>query len=376
MSTDRPIDHLPYAATPAGVVARWGSDAIDLATAAGERPDLAPLVRPPTLDRLLAAGPDAWAEVRAWARGLVDSGPRVPVGDLELLLPFTVADYVDCYASEVHASTVSRVLRPGAPPLHANWRHLPVSYHGRAGSVVVSGTPVRRPRGQVVSDPAGPPTYAATARLDLEAELGWVVGTALPRGETVTPQEAERHVFGVVGLNDWSARDVQAWETVPLGPHLGKSFATSVSAWVTPLAALAQARVPLPGQDPPPLPHLAVTEPAGVDIDVEVEIDGVVVSRPRARDLYWSPGQLVAHVTSNGAGLRTGDLVASGTISSVGAPGCLLELGDPDRYLADGSEVVLRYRATGSAGPVVLGEVRGRVDPVVGAAVDAAVALG
>jgi len=354
-------DHLPYAATPGGLVARWGTDALDLAAAAGDRPDLAPLVRASSLDPLLAAGPDAWAQVRAWARSLVGTAPRTPVDALELLLPFTVADYVDCYASEVHASTVSRVLRPGAPPLHPNWRHLPVSYHGRAGSVVVSGTPVRRPRGQVVADPAGPPTYAATARLDFEAELGWVVGTPLPRGETLAPAEAERHVFGVVGLNDWSARDVQAWETVPLGPHLGKSFATSVSAWVTPMAALGGARVPLPGQDPPPLPHLAVTEPAGVDLDVEIEVDGEVVSRPRARDLYWSPGQLIAHVTSNGAGLRTGDLVASGTISSVGAPGCLLERGDPDGYLDDGSEVVLRYRA----GPVLLGEVRGRVTPAV-----------
>ena len=294
---------------------------------------------------------------------------------MRLHLPVEVADYVDFYASEHHATNVGRIFRPGGAPLHESWKHLPIGYHGRAGTVVVSGTDVVRPRG-LRSGPDGP-TFGPSERLDLEAELGFVVGTGSRWGKPVPAAGADAHLFGVVGLNDWSARDVQAYETVPLGPFLGKSFATSVSAWVTPLAALGAAWTDLPGQDPPPAPHLTVTEPAGLDIALEVEIAGHVVARPPYASMYWSPRQMLAHLTSNGASLRTGDLLGSGTVSGPRADqrGSLLELswgGTQDvtvgpgvrRFLADGDEVVLRYTAPStSGGRLTLGEVRGRVLP-------------
>ncbi len=293
---------------------------------------------------------------------------------MTLRLPFEVADYVDFYASVDHASNVGRILRPDSEPLLPNWKHLPVGYHGRAGTVVVSGTEVRRPSGQRKPPDATEPVFGPTARLDIEAELGFVVGVPSRLGEPVPTTAFADHVFGVVGVNDWSARDIQGWEYVPLGPFLGKSFATSVSAWVTPLAALAQARVALPGQDPEPLEYLRVEEPAGFDISVEVELNGEVVARPPYSSMYWSPAQMLAHLTVNGASLRTGDLYASGTISGPAREqrGSFLELswggrepfiagGQERTFLEDGDEVVLRYTAPGERGSISLGEVRGRV---------------
>ena len=203
-----------------------------------------------------------------------------------------------------------------------------------------------------------------------------MVGAGVPHGQRVTTADLETTVFGVVGLNDWSARDVQAWEYVPLGPHLGKSFATSVAAWVTPLAALSGARCDLPGQEPAVLPYLEVAEPAGYAIDVEVELNGEVISRPPYASTYWSPAQMLAHLTVNGASLRTGDLFASGTISGPGPDqrGSLLELtwgGRDGDFLADGDEVVLRYGAPApSGGRIELGEVRGTVLPALETALD------
>ncbi|GAA1922069.1 fumarylacetoacetase [Nocardioides lentus] len=379
-------DHLPYGvfSTPGSdprVGVRLGDGVIDLAFETG----LAHFAEP-SLDAFLALGPDAWADTRAEVTRIVtaDSFELLPLASVTLHLPFTVADYTDFYCSEHHASAVGRLFRPSADPdadpLLPNWRHLPVGYHGRSGSVVVSGTPVARPRGQV----AGPegPSYGPTGKLDLEAELGFVVGAPTATGTTVAPRDVARHVFGVVGLNDWSARDVQAWEYRPLGPFLGKSFATSVSAWVTPLAALTRAWVPLPGQSPEPLPHLADTSRRpGLDVAVEVLVDGVVVSRPPYASTYWSPGQMLAHLTSNGAALRTGDLFASGTISGPDPEqaGSLLELthdgtrplaafaGRPDAdrtWLRDGDEVTLRFSAPGpTGGRLTLGEVTALITP-------------
>jgi fumarylacetoacetase len=216
------------------------------------------------------------------------------------------------------------------------------------------------------------PAFGPTRRLDVEAELGFVVGTPSRLGEQVTTSAFTDHVFGVTLLNDWSARDIQAWEYVPLGPFLGKSFATSISPWVTPLAALEAARVPLPGQDPAPLDYLRVEGPAGYDIDLEIELDGQVVSRPPYAAMYWSPAQMLAHMTVNGASLRTGDLFASGTVSGdePDQRGSFLELswggrepfGDGRTFLEDGSTVTIRATAPGAlGGRLALGEVTGTV---------------
>jgi fumarylacetoacetase len=291
-----------------------------------------------------------------------------------LQLPVTVADYVDYYCSLDHASNVGRIFRPDQEALKPNWRHLPVGYHGRAGTVVVSGTPVLRPSGQRKSADAEEPTYGPSQRLDIEAELGFVVGGPTTIGTQVPTSAFADHVFGVTLLNDWSARDIQSWEYVPLGPFLGKSFATSVSGWVTPLDALEAARVDLPGQDPAPLDYLKVDEPAGFDIDIEVLLNGDVVSRPPYSAMYWSAAQMLAHLTVNGASLRTGDLFASGTVSG-DAPdqrGSFLELswggqepfGDGHTFLDDGDEVTLRATAPGAlGGRIALGEVTGRIEP-------------
>jgi fumarylacetoacetase len=238
---------------------------------------------------------------------------------------------------------MGRLVRPGAEPLLPNWRHLPVGYHGRAGTVVVSGTRVARPSGQLGAGSFGP-----TGKLDVEVELGFVVGAA-----ERTFRDA---VFGVVLVNDWSARDIQAWEYQPLGPFLGKSFATSISAWVTPLALLEQARVTAPPQEPEPLMYLRVGRDWALDVELELAVNRSVLTRGNARSLYWTGPQLLAHLTSNGTMLRPGDLFATGTISAP-EPGSLIELGRD--FLADGDEVVI----TGRAGSLELGEVRGRVLP-------------
>jgi fumarylacetoacetase len=300
----------------------------------------------PTLNALMALGPAAWKDAIAAARA--HDGPRGSVGAARMRLPFDVADYVDFYASLEHASNLGRMFRPDQEPLLPNWRWIPVGYHGRAGTVAVSGTAVVRPRGQL-----GPGEYGPSRRLDVELELGFVVG--VPASGPLGTADFADHVFGVVVVNDWSARDIQAWEYVPLGPFLGKSFQTSISAWVTPLALLEERRVEAPEQEPPPLPHLAGGRDWALDLGLSIELDGEVVSRGNARTLYWTMPQMLAHATSNGASVRTGDLMASGTISGAepGSEGSLIELFGNSRFLEDGAEVVLR--ADG------LGEVRGTV---------------
>ena len=220
---------------------------LDLAAATG-RPEF----DQPSLNAFMALGPQVWAETRDAVVALAEGGaaPAYSVDDVVLHQPFEVGDYVDFYASLEHASNVGRIFRPDQEPLLPNWRHLPVGYHGRAGTVVPSGTPVVRPSGQRKAPDEAAPTFGPSRRLDIEAELGFVVGAGSRLGEPVPHDAFADHVFGVVGVNDWSARDIQAWEYVPLGPFLGKSFATSVSAWVTPLAALDAAWTALPGSGP------------------------------------------------------------------------------------------------------------------------------
>ena len=337
------------------------------------------------LNPFLVAGPGAWRSLREQVtEWLTDERYRaraerhlVPLADVEVRLPIDVADYVDFYSSRHHAENVGRIFRPGGEALTPNWRHLPIGYHGRAGTVHVSGTPVVRPCGQRLE--GGVPTFGPTQRLDLEAEVGFVVGAPSEPGTRVPVDALADHVVGVCVVNDWSARDLQAWEYVPLGPFLGKSFLTSVSPWVVPLAALEHARVPAPERDVPLLPYLDhAGAPWGLDLSLEVRINGSPVSRPQFRDMHWTPAQQLAHLTSNGASLRTGDLYASGTVSgpSRDQRGCLLELtwggtepldlgnGTTRTWLEDGDEVTITASAPGAdGGRISLGEVTGRVLP-------------
>ena len=328
----------------------------------------------PRLNDFLALGRATWEDVVARAVEHVDAGAELlPLERVTEHLPFEVADYVDFYSSLEHATNLGRMFRPGSEPLLPNWRHLPVGYHGRAGTVVASGTPVVRPCGQAKGPDDAAPRFGPSSRLDIELELGFVVGTGSRLGEPVAGSAFRDQVFGVVLVNDWSARDIQAWEYQPLGPFLGKSFATSIAAWVTPLALLEDRFVAGPPQEPEPLPYLRVEGDWAIDAELEVELAGTMISRTNARGLYWTMPQQLAHATVNGASLRTGDLCASGTISGPqpGSEGSLIELtrngaqplrlddGSERTFLEDGDEVVLR----GRAGELELGEVRGTILP-------------
>jgi fumarylacetoacetase len=361
------LDNLPYGVFGPGdgtrrIGVRLGDEVLDLSGRGG-------VLARPTLNPLMALGPAAWAALRSEVIGLASAGrlPALPLADVSLHLPFEVADYVDFYSAEAHAANLGRILRPDGPAVLPNWRHLPVGYHGRAGTVVVSGTPVRRPYGQL-----GPGEFGATRRLDIEAEVGFVVGVG---GARLRTTDLAAHVFGVVLVNDWSARDIQAWEYQPLGPFLGKSFATSVSPWVVPLDALAP--LPAPEQDPVPLDYL-LPAGSGFDIRLVVELNGTRISAPPYAAVYWTPAQQLAHLTVNGATVRTGDLYASGTVSGPGRDevGSLVELtrggtepvpladGSTRTYLADGDTVTISGTAPGSHGGVVgLGAVTGTVVP-------------
>jgi fumarylacetoacetase len=334
-------------------------------------------------------GPAAWAAARAWLTGvLTDEAHRATVeahlldlAEVTMHLPLEVADYVDCYASEYHATNVGKIFRPDGVALPVNWKHLPIGYHGRSGTVVVSGTDIARPTGQRKGPQDPEPVFGPSIRLDIEAELGFLVGGSTPLGTRVTVDEADQYLFGVVLLNDWSARDIQAWEYVPLGPYLGKSFGTSISAWVTPMAALEAARIPLPGQDDPlPLPYLRSASGAayGLDIRIEVALNGTVISRPPYSSMYWSPTQMLAHMTVNGASLRTGDLFGSGTTSGPepAQRGSLLELtwnatepvtladGSTRGFLEDGDTVTMTAWAPGPDGARIgISEVTGTIVP-------------
>ncbi|PYC85824.1 fumarylacetoacetase [Streptomyces tateyamensis] len=386
--SDFPVQNLPYGVfSPPGreprVGVAIGEQVLDLSAVWAGTPLGADLATS-SLNRFMRRGPREWAYVRERVTGLLtgDQERRLVAANLyrqdqvTMHLPVEVADYVDFYACEQHATNLGRIFRPDGAALLPNWKHLPVGYHGRAGTVVVSGTEVRRPSGQRKGPQDPAPVFGPSARLDIEAELGFVVGAGSALGEPVAVDDFAQHVFGVVLLNDWSARDVQAWEYVPLGPFLGKSFATSISPWVVPLAALAAARTATPVQDPPPLPYLVEKEPWGLDLVLEVELNGQLVSRPPYAGMYWSPAQMLAHTTVNGASLRTGDLYGSGTVSGdePDQRGSLIELtwngrdpialadGTSRTFLQDGDTVRITASAPGADGVRIgFGEVSGTV---------------
>jgi len=374
--------NLPYGVYSAGVgtprcCTRLGDTVIDLALLLDES-----VFAEPTLNGFMAQGRERWAEVRATIgerlRGDVVEEALHQIDEVELHLPFEVADYVDFYASEHHASNLGRLFRPDNPePLLPNWKHLPVGYHGRAASIVVSGTDIVRPSGQRKDPDAEAPVFGPSVRLDIEAEMGFVVGTPNSMGEPIDVERAGDHLFGAFIFNDWSARDIQAWEYVPLGPNLGKSFASTISPWVVPMAALAAARVAAPAQEPTPLPYLRMGEPWGLDIDLEVSWNGEVVSRPPYSTMYWSPAQMLAHLTVNGAPVRTGDVFASGTVSGSDKDqrGAMIELtwggqepitvgGAPRTFVLDGDVISISATAPGSTGERIgFGEAVGRITP-------------
>jgi fumarylacetoacetase len=380
------VDNLPYGVfSPAEGAPRAGVRVddlvLDLAAALDD-----PVFAHDSLNPFMAQGVARWREVRARVTELLTQDrhraatePHLHrLDEVTLRLPIEVADYVDFYASEHHATNLGRLFRPGTPPLTPNWKHLPIGYHGRAGTVVVSGTPVVRPKGQRKPADAEAPVFGPSVRLDIEAEVAYVVGTGSALGESVAVADFAERVFGVCLLNDWSARDLQAWEYVPLGPFLGKSFATSVSPWIVPLDALAHAWVAPPPRDPEPLPYLADAGKQGLDLTLEVRLNGHRISNPPYASMYWTGAQMLAHLSANGATTRTGDLYGSGTVSGPREDqyGSLIELtaagakplelpdGTWRTFLEDGDEVTLTGTAPGPSGSRIgLGEVTGRILP-------------
>jgi len=396
--TDFPLENLPYGVFDRGDGPRIGTAigdrVLDLRalSEAGMAPaESADALRAPLLNPFLALGRAGWQPTRqAITEALsTDAFERLPVKSLidrstvRMLLPFEAGDYVDFYASIEHARNLGRIFRPEQEPLLPNWRHLPVGYHGRGSSLVVSGTPVHRPAGQVKPS-AGPPRVAPTRALDIELEVGFVTGPGNPLGSSIDADDAGDHIFGLVLVNDWSARDIQRWEYQPLGPFLGKSFATTVSPWVVPMEALAPFMVPSPPQDPPPLDYLQAAGDWAVDLELEVALRGaglddpLVIARTNFREMYWTMAQQLAHVTVNGTNVRPGDLYASGTISGSGPGtyGSLIELtwngehpislpdGTQRTFLEDGDTVTLRgWCARDGAVRIGFGECVGTIVP-------------
>jgi len=428
---DFPVQNLPFGVflargrDRAGVGIAIGDQVLDLASAverhlfsgnelAGEA---AHACDAGTLNPLMALGEQHWSALRRSIFHLLrhDSSvgaprkpavglsgsldrervPLLPMAEVEMLLPAQVGDYTDFYASIYHAEKVGSMFRPDNPLL-PNYKWLPVAYHGRASSLLPSGTPIRRPRGQVRPDPQQIPVFAPTERLDYEVEVGLFVGPGNNLGEPIPIAQAEQHIFGLCLVNDWSARDVQSWEYQPLGPFLSKSFATTISPWVVTLEALAHYRTLAFVREPAKsclLPHLFDSgdqQSGGLDLTVEAWINSkkmkelglapTLLSRGNMSDMYWTLAQMLTHHASNGCNLRPGDLLASGTISGAAknARGCLLELTSGGKepitlpsveqrsFLEDGDEVILRgYCERQGAARIGFGECRGVVLPAI-----------
>jgi fumarylacetoacetase len=402
-----PIQNLPYGifrrrtGEPAVGVA-IGDNVLDLAALEEEGLLDSPLLRgqqvfrKETLNAFMALGRPAWHEARSIISHLLRADVAtlrdnarlrervlVPMTEVEMLLPAHIGDYTDFYSSREHATNVGTMLRGPENALMPNWLYLPVAYHGRASSIVVSGTEIQRPNGQFKAADAPAPSFGPSRSLDFELEMGFFIGPGNPLGQPISVAAAPEHIFGMVLVNDWSARDIQAWEYVPLGPFLAKNFATSISPWVVPMEALEPFRAAGPVQDPAPLPYLRTAGNWSYDIHLEVRLQSdqmdrpCCISRSNSRYLYWNICQQLAHHTSNGCNLRPGDLLASGTISGSTADsyGSLLELawkgtrpialpnGEKRSFLQDGDRLTLTGWCQGEGYRVGFGEVTGRVLP-------------
>ncbi|HEY1493121.1 MAG TPA: fumarylacetoacetase [Candidatus Solibacter sp.] len=400
--TDFPIQNLPYGVfrsvagqVSIGVAIEDYILDLRVTAAAGLLKALPPETRracaAESLNALMALTPTHWRDLRVRITELLADEPfLVTMKDTVMLAPAVIGDYTDFYASIFHATNVGSLFRPDNPLL-PNYKYVPIGYHGRASSIVLSGTGIRRPQGQAQDPGAAAPRFGPTRALDYELEAGFFIGPGNALGEPIPIEAAEDHVFGMCLVNDWSARDIQAWEYQPLGPFLGKSFATTVSPWVVTMEALAPYRAPLyqrPEGDPAPLPYLNSSGNAAIDLTLEVEITSeqmrarefppMRLSRGNLKDLYWSIAQMVTHHTSNGCNLRPGDLLASGTVSGAtpDSRGCLLEItrrgaepitlptGELRKFLEDGDEITLRGYCEREGLPRIgLGTCSGRVCP-------------
>lgn len=363
--SDFPIENLPFGVVrprdeEPRVGVRIGDHVVDL-VAAGIEPEL---TAAPSLNALMASGRGATVRERVAELLTEEERPDVllAIDEVQVLLPVEVVDFVDFYSSLHHATNLGKILRPDSEPLLPNWRHLPVGYHGRARTVVVSGTPIERPEGLVPDPDDGVPRLTPTRALDIELEVGFLVG-GQPAAR-LEPDHADRHVFGVVLLNDWSARDIQGFEYQPLGPHLAKSFATTISPWVVTLDAVRPYLVEPPVQEPEPDPYLRAALPWGLDLNLTVELNGEQIAATNFRHMYWTFAQQLAHLTVNGAETGAGDLFGSGTVSgpNPGERGSLVELtwrgteplelpdGTTRTFLEDGDTVTLRGWCGGADG--------------------------
>jgi len=408
--SDFPLANLPFGAVagPGGrahLCVALGEHAVDLHVLArtglldGVCADAGAVFAAPSLNPLLACGRPAWRAARERLTELLSAGDErireagvvdaalFPRAGRQFVLPLDVRDYVDFYSSLEHATNLGKMFRPGGEPLMPNWRFIPIGYHGRTSTIVPSGSGIVRPRGQLKEGDA-PPAFAPTRALDFELEVAFVTGDGPPHGEAIEADRARETIFGVVLLNDWSARDIQAWEYQPLGPFLGKSFATTLGTWIVTLDALEPYRVRGPVQRPEPLPHLAVHDAEHYDVALEVSLrsqamaragtEPHVVARTNFRELYWSMAQQLAHAASNGGRVSAGDLYGSGTISGAtpDSYGSMIELtwrgarpltlpdGSARAFLEDGDEVVMRGVAAAEGKPRIgLGTCAGTVLP-------------
>ncbi|MDO8399575.1 MAG: fumarylacetoacetase [Bradyrhizobium sp.] len=403
-ASDFPIQNLPYgvfstAATPAPRVgAAIGDFVLDLAVLESEGLiDLSPafeVFAQGSLNAFMALGPKMWSRTRARISELLrHDNPQlrdnkilrasalVPMADVKLHLPIAVAGYTDFYSSKEHATNVGVMFRGKDNALQPNWLHMPIAYNGRASTVVVSGTRVKRPRGQLKPPSAEVPSFGPCKRLDFELEMGVVIGQPSPMGEMLSEKQAEEMIFGFVILNDWSARDIQQWEYVPLGPFQAKAFATSISPWIVTREALQPFCVPGPVQDPVPLPYLQQTRPHNYDLQLDVSLraasmnEAATICRTNFKYMYWSSVQQLVHHASSGCAMNVGDLLGSGTISGPEKDqrGSLLEIswngsepvelasGVSRTFLEDGDSLVMRGWCQGNGFRVGFGEVEGTI---------------
>ncbi|MDE2481477.1 MAG: fumarylacetoacetase [bacterium] len=408
--SDFSIYNLPYGAFARGIGAAHlgvaiGTQILDLhaLASAGLLDDICDrgVFQQPTLNAFLALGRAVWRQTRLRIAALLRTDDAadgrlraldvskffVEQSQARMVVPVAIGDYVDFYSSMQHATNLGKIFRPNGEPLTENWRHLPIGYHGRASTIVIDGTPVMRPQGQRKPPGSSAPTFGPSTRLDIELEIGFITGPGNRLGHPIPAAKAREHIFGLVLVNDWSARDIQAWEYQPLGPFLGKSFATTISPWIVPLDALDPFALTPPVQQPEPLPYLQAHGRWAYDIHLEVDLQSAkmrkaglapqTISRTNFKEMYWTMAQQLAHVTINGTAMRPGDLYASGTISgsTPESYGSFIELtwngerplelagGERRAFLEDGDTVTLRGWCEAGEYRVGFGRASGTISP-------------